>query len=73
MNSSVTQRQTQIGGQTCAAKEEWEWGRAGVQGQQMQTSTYRMDGHHGPATQHRELIQYPVMNPNGKEHTHTHT
>ena len=33
----------------------------------MQTVIYRVDKQ-GPTLQHREIIQYPVINPNGKEY-----
>ena len=39
-----------------AAKEVGDWeGWTGVQGQQMQTITFRMDKQQGPTVQHREL------------------
>ena len=40
----------------------------GVWGQQVQTIIYRMDKQQGPAVEHREHIQYPVINHNGKEY-----
>ena len=39
----------------------------GVWDQQMQTIIYRMDKQ-GPTLQHRKIIQYPVISPNGKEY-----
>ena len=40
----------------------------GVWGWQMQTTAFRMDNQQGPTVQHREYIQYPVVNHNGKEY-----
>ena len=40
----------------------------GVWGQQMRTITYRMDQQLGPTGQHRNYIQYPGINHNGKEY-----
>ena len=43
-------------------------GRMGVRDQQMRTVIYITDKQQGPTIQHRELIQYPVINHNGKEY-----
>ena len=48
------------------------WDRKGREGmgiwnQQRQTVIYRMGGQQGPIVQHRNCIQYPVVNHNGKD------
>ena len=34
----------------------------------MQTIIYRVDKQYGPTVQHKNYIQYPVINHNGKEY-----
>ena len=42
--------------------------RLGICDQPMQTIIYRMDRQQGPIVQHKNYIQYPVINHNGKEY-----
>ena len=70
MNLSTKQKQThRYREQTCGC-EEGGGGRdgSGVCGQQMQTIIYRMHKQQGPTVQHRNYIQYPIINHNGKEY-----
>ena len=53
--------------------------KLGVWDSQIYTTIYKIGKQQGPTVQHREYIQYFVINHNGKEyekeyiHTHTHT
>ena len=39
----------------------------------MQTSINRMDKQQGPTVEHRDYIQYPLINHDGKEHEKEYT
>ena len=49
------------------AKREGKQGRVGlgIWDQQMQTNMSRMDKEQGPTVEHRNYIQYPVVNQDG--------
>ena len=67
MNLSKKEKQThRLKEQTCGCQGGGgrERGGLGVQGQQMQTITFRMGKKQGPTVQHREL--YPVVHGLGQ-------
>ena len=71
MNLSMKQKQNhghreQTGG--CQGGGGWERDGLRVWDQQMQTGIYKMDKKQGPTVQHRDYIQYPMINHNGKEY-----
>ena len=66
MNLSMKQKQThRHREQTCGCQEGGVWERDGVGGwgQQLQTSTYRMDKQQGPTVEHRELYSISCDKP----------
>ena len=71
MNLYTKQKQTlRLREQACGCGGGEAQGRdgVGVWDQQMQTLLYKTDELPGPTVEHRDYIQCPVINQNGKEY-----
>ena len=74
MNSFTKQKQTHRHRKQIYAYQRGNVGRdkLGVWDQQMQTTIPKLDKQQVPTVQHREFIQYPIINHNGKEYVYKH-